>query len=74
MEANEIIECYNTLSDYSKNRVATLVKDLHSAQEESRNYCIKVCPKCGAVKPSFTKGGITPVSYTHLTLPTTCQV
>ena len=59
MEANEIIECYNTLSDYAKRRVATLVKDLHSAQEESRNYCIKVCPKCGAVEPVFTKGGIT---------------
>ena len=42
MEANEIIECYNTLSDYAKRRVATLVKDLHSAQEESRNYCIRV--------------------------------
>ena len=59
MEANEIIECYNTLSDYAKSRVATLVKDLHSAQEESRSYCIKVCPKCGAVEPVFTKGGIT---------------
>ena len=42
MEVNEIIECYNTLSDYAKSRVATLVKDLHSAQEESRNYCIRV--------------------------------
>ena len=33
MEANEIIECYNTLSDYAKSRVAALVKDLHSVQE-----------------------------------------
>ena len=59
MEVNEIIECCNTLSDYAKRRVATLVKDLHSAQEEYRIYCIKVCPKCGAVEPVFTKGGIT---------------
>jgi len=27
------------------------------AKKESRNYCIKVCPKCGAVDPGFTKGG-----------------
>ena len=59
METNEIIEYYNTLSDYAKNRVVTLVKDLYSAQEESRSYCIKVCPKCGAVEPTFTKGGFT---------------
>lgn len=59
MEANEIIECYNTLSEYAQSRVAALVKDLHSAQEESRNYSIKICPKCGAVEPVFTKGGIT---------------
>ena len=35
MKANEIIEYYKTVSDYAKNRVVTLVKDLYSAREES---------------------------------------
>ena len=35
MEVNEIIECYNTLSDYAKRRVATLVKDLHSDRKNT---------------------------------------
>ena len=61
MKTNEIIEYYNTLSNYAKNRVVTLVKDLYSAQEESRSYCIKVCPKCGAIEPAFTKGEVLPM-------------
>ena len=30
-----------------------------NAKKKSRNYCIKVCPKCAAVDPGFIKGGNT---------------
>lgn len=30
-----------------------------NAKKESRNYCIKVCPKCGAIELGITKGGNT---------------
>lgn len=43
MKDTEIISFYNNLDQ--------------NAKKESRNYCIKVCPKCGAVDPGFTKGG-----------------
>ena len=40
-----------------KDKIDRQLIDLTNAKKESRNYCIKVCPKCGAVDPGFTKGG-----------------
>ena len=57
MESNEIIERYNSQPEYAQKRVRTLINDLCTANEESQNYCIRVCPKCGAVDPGFIKGG-----------------
>lgn len=57
MESNEIIERYNSLPEYAQKRVRTLINDLCTANEESRSYCIRVCPKCGSVEPDFIKGG-----------------
>lgn len=37
MEANEIIKYYNALTNYAKNRIAVLVKDIYSTQDESRS-------------------------------------
>lgn len=53
----EIIERYNSLPEYAQTRVETLINHLLVAADVSRNYCINVCPKCGAVEPCFTKGG-----------------
>ena len=40
-----------------KDKIDRQLIDLTNAKKESRNYCIKVCPKRGAVNPGFTKGG-----------------
>ena len=53
----EIINFYNNLDQYAKDKIDRQLIDLTNAKKESRNYCIKVCPKCGAVNPGFTKGG-----------------
>ena len=57
MKDTEIINYYNNLDQYAKDRIDRQLIDLTNAKKESRNYCIKVCPKCGAVDPGFTKGG-----------------
>ena len=38
-----------------KDKIDRQLIDLTNAKKESRNYCIKVCPKCGAVNPGFLK-------------------
>ena len=53
----EIINFYNNLDQYAKDKIDRQLIDLTNAKKESRNYCIKVCPKCGAVNPRFTKSG-----------------
>ena len=57
MKDTEIINFYNNLDQYAKDKIDRQLIDLTNAKKESRNYCIKVCPKCGAVDPGFTKGG-----------------
>lgn len=57
MKDTEIINFYNNLDQYAKDKIDRQLIDLTNAKKESRNYCIKVCPKCGAVNPGFTKGG-----------------
>ena len=57
MKDTEIISFYNNLDQYAKDKIDRQLIDLTNAKKESRNYCIKVCPKCGAVDPGFTKGG-----------------
>lgn len=57
METYEIINQYKSLPEYAQKRVRSLINDLCTANEESQNYCIHVCPKCGAVEPGFIKGG-----------------
>ena len=57
MKDTEIINYYNNLDQYAKDKIDRQLIDLTNAKKESRNYCIKVCPKCGAVNPGFTKGG-----------------
>ena len=49
MEDTEIIIFYNNLDQYAKEKIDRQLIDLTNAKKESRNYCIKVCPKCGAV-------------------------
>ena len=57
MKDTEIINFYNNLDQYAKDKIDRQLIDLTNAKKESRNYCIKVCPKCDAVNPRFTKGG-----------------
>ena len=57
MKDTEFISFYNNLDQYAKDKINRLLIDLTNAKKESRNYCIKVCPKCGAVDLGFTKGG-----------------
>ena len=57
MNNNELIEYYNNLDNYARKKIDKELIDLTTAKVESRNYCIKVCPKCGADNPSFVKGG-----------------
>jgi len=57
MKDTEMINYYNNLDQYAKDKIDRQLIDLTNAKLESRNYCIKVCPKCGAVDPGFTKGG-----------------
>ena len=47
MKDTEIINYYNNLDQYAKDRIDRQLIDLTNAKKESRNYCIKVCPKCG---------------------------
>jgi hypothetical protein len=49
MKDTEIINFYNNLDQYAKDKIDRQLIDLTNAKKESRNYCIKVCPKCGAV-------------------------
>ncbi|MBD0859404.1 hypothetical protein CGK76_10595 [Erysipelotrichaceae bacterium 7770_A6] len=51
MKDTEIINFYNNLDQYAKDKIDRQLIDLTNAKKESRNYCIKVCPKCGAVNP-----------------------
>lgn len=55
MKDTEIINFYNNLDQYAKDKIDRQLIDLTNAKKESRNYCIKVCPKCGAVDPGFTE-------------------
>lgn len=57
MKDIEIISFYNNLDQYAKDKIDRQLIDLTNAKKESKNYCIKICPKCGAVNPGFTKGG-----------------
>lgn len=56
MKDTEIISFYNNLDQYAKDIIDRQLIDLTNSKKESRNYCIKACPKCGAVDPEFTKG------------------
>ena len=49
MKDTEIINFYNNLDQYAKDKIDRQLIDLTNAKKESRNYCIKVCPKRGAV-------------------------
>lgn len=57
MEELELISYYNNLDEYAKNKIDKQLIDLTNAKIDSKNYCIKVCPKCGKVNPGFIKGG-----------------
>lgn len=61
MKDNEIISYYNSLDNFAQEKIDRQIIDLVTAKNESRNYCIKVCPKCGAsagfVKNSITRNG-----------------
>lgn len=57
MKDTEIISFYNNLDQYAKDKIDRQLIDLTNAKKESKNYCIKIYPKCGAVNPGFTKGG-----------------
>lgn len=57
MKNEELIAYYDTLEGFAKDKLDKILIDLHNEQKESRNYVIKVCPKCGTVNPGFTKGG-----------------
>ena len=57
MKDLEIIEHYNSLDQFAKDKIDRELIDLVNAKKESRNYCIKVCPKCGSDSSRFTKGG-----------------
>ena len=48
MDENKIIEYYNGLDEFAQNKIDKELIDLMNANNESRNYCIKFCPKCGA--------------------------
>lgn len=55
MKDTEIISFYNNLDQYAKDKIDRQLIDLTNAKKESRNYCIKVCPKCGAVIQDLPK-------------------
>ena len=57
MKDLEIIEHYNSLDQFAKDKIDRELIDLVNAKKESRNYCIKECPKCGSANSRFTKGG-----------------
>ena len=57
MKDLEFIEHYNSLDQFAKDKIDRELIDLVNAKKESRNYCIKVCPKCGSANSHFTKGG-----------------
>lgn len=58
MKDNEIISYYNSLDNFAQEKIDRQIIDLITAKNESRNYCIKVCPKCRA-SAGFVKNGIT---------------
>ena len=43
MKDTEIINFYNNLDQYAKDKIDRQLIDLTNAKKESRNYCIKVC-------------------------------
>ena len=59
MKDLEIIEHYNSLDQFAKDKIDRELIDLVHAKKESRNYCIKVCLKWGSANSRFTKGGKT---------------
>lgn len=58
MDENKIIKYYNGLDEFAQNKIDKELIDLMNVKNESRNYCIKYCPKCGAYNESFQKNGI----------------
>lgn len=57
MDENKIIEYYNSLDEFAQNKIDKELIDLMNAKNESRNYCIKYCPKCSAINNGFIKSG-----------------
>lgn len=50
MKDTEIISFHNNLDQYAKDKIDRQLIDLTNAKKESRNYCIKVCPKCELIQ------------------------
>ena len=55
MKDTEFIYYYNNLDQYAKDKVDKQIIDLTNAKKESRKHCVKVCTKCGADDPVFTR-------------------
>ena len=55
MKDLEFIEHYNSLDQFAKDKIDRELIDLVNAKKESRNYCIKVCHKCGSANSRFQK-------------------
>lgn len=69
IECDKVMDYYDTQPDYARQRVRTLINNLCTTDEESRNYCITICLKCRSVEPGFIKGSFSKSSKQMLRCP-----
>ena len=53
----KITSIYSTLYPYQQENLLSDLENCTILNNTSRNYCIKVCPKCGSENPRWTRGG-----------------
>ena len=56
-DLEKITSIYSTLYPYQKENLLSDLENCTILNNTSRNYCIKVCPKCGSENPRWTRGG-----------------